>query len=234
MIYVTGDLHGRVLSEKRIECMSSLFTSEDKLIIAGDFGYIWGDKEISRKNLEWLQDTIKCEILFIDGNHEDFDTLREMEKIEYRYGAKIGKVGDRVYHLLRNKVYTIEGKRILTCGGARSLDKDMRQPHVSWWREEFPTPGELVQLRNLFHDSNFVNSLDFVISHEAPTSIKRMLYPNFVDADIYSDLLSDCFFTYLCGNPNFTKWYFGHLHEDTGFMLGEQIRGIYHDVVSLN
>lgn len=233
MIYVTGDFHGRELSAKRIEKMSPYLTADDELIIAGDFGYIWGNKALSFQNLTWLSNKLKCTILFVDGNHEDFDTISEMETIETKYGTEIGRITNRIYHLLRNHVYTIEGKKILACGGAHSTDKDWRIPHISWWPQEYPTQKELKQLSAIFSNKKVTDSLNFVISHEAPSYIKRLICGFDACPDEYTEILDEGYYNHLYDSPNFTCWYFGHLHEDTGCQLGDKIRGLYYDIVPL-
>lgn len=77
MVYVTGDIHGdiRRFSKKAFPNQKEL-TTDDIVIIFGDFGVIWfsdEDKE-EKYNLDILESK-KYTIAFIDGNHENFDRL---------------------------------------------------------------------------------------------------------------------------------------------------------------
>ena len=156
MIYVTGDTHGLVrlgyrsldgishrlsklnLREKNI----AMLTSEDFIIICGDFGGVWeydsrydpdrssfqnvelldhGESKEEKYWLDWLQDK-PYTILFCDGNHENFDRLNNAySEVEYR-GGRAHKIRDNVYHLMRGYVFEIGGKSFFVMGGARSHD----------------------------------------------------------------------------------------------------------------
>ena len=54
MIYITGDTHaepGRFMYE---QSPLNKLTNEDKIIVAGDFGYIFHDNESERKFLDYM------------------------------------------------------------------------------------------------------------------------------------------------------------------------------------
>lgn len=165
MIYVTGDTHGPVklgyrsldgigqrLSKDNLRSKNMpALTSDDFVIICGDFGCIWEydsrydpDRSLSRDVvlldhgeskeekywLDWLQDK-PYTILFCDGNHENFDRLANAyPEVEY-LGGHAHKIRDNVYHLMRGYVFDIGGKSFFVMGGARSHDvKDgILHPH---------------------------------------------------------------------------------------------------------
>ena len=93
MVYVTGDCHGEFhkLSNKNFPQSKNL-TRKDYVIICGDFGNIWDLIPSSTEKYwyNWL-----CEksytILFIDGNHENFDRLYQYP-IEDWHGGKVHKI----------------------------------------------------------------------------------------------------------------------------------------------
>lgn len=78
MINVTGDRHGEEarFSSKALPDQEE-WTESDKLIVAGDFGFVFqGEKQyLSEKNKLDALAKKKYEILFVDGNHEGFDFL---------------------------------------------------------------------------------------------------------------------------------------------------------------
>lgn len=88
MIYITGDTHGsfsRRLNVKNFPEQKEM-TKDDYVIICGDFGGVWdiGWESKSEKHwLDWFEER-NYTLLFIDGNHENFDRLRVANVMEDR------------------------------------------------------------------------------------------------------------------------------------------------------
>ena len=124
MIYITGDCHSdftRFSTENFPEQRE--MTKDDYVIICGDFGGVWMRYEESEKEkwwMDWLEDK-PFTTLFVDGNHENFDRLYSYPVEEWN-GGKIHRIRPSVIHLMRGQVFTIEGKKIFTFGGAKSHD----------------------------------------------------------------------------------------------------------------
>lgn len=76
-MYIIGDLHGYIdiskLNSKRFP-QNSRLTKEDFVIIAGDFGLVWDNKNDEKYWRKWLSNK-NFTTLFIDGNHENHDML---------------------------------------------------------------------------------------------------------------------------------------------------------------
>lgn len=79
MIYLYGDTHGDMEINKIAPIEQ--YTSEDIIIILGDFGFPFYPKEYAIKLnytksydywCKWLS-TFPCDILFVDGNHDNHD-----------------------------------------------------------------------------------------------------------------------------------------------------------------
>ena len=138
MIYITGDTHGQHDFAKirtfAYEC--NIASKDDYLIIAGDFGAIWNEKTL-KQDLKPYED-LPFTVLFIDGNHENFDLLNSFP-IEMWNDGKIHRIRNNIIHLMRGQVYEIEGKKIFTMGGATSVDRAYRTEYISWWKDEFIT-----------------------------------------------------------------------------------------------
>lgn len=71
MIYITGDIHGdpSKLSSDIFPEQKEM-TKDDYVIICGDFGLIWEQKESKTEKywLDWLEEK-PFTTLFVDGNH---------------------------------------------------------------------------------------------------------------------------------------------------------------------
>lgn len=165
------------------------------------------------------------EVLFVDGNHENFDLLNEFP-VEVRYGGKVHKLKDNIYHLMRGEVYEIEGKTFFAFGGATSVDKYMREEHVSWWHEEVYDKEELFNaISNLIRVGY---KLDYVITHTAPKSSLNKLNVHLQGAESCSvaKLLGE-----LSNKIRWKKWYFGHFHTDVD--ISEVAAFVYECVVKI-
>ena len=75
MIYITGDTHGDIdFSKLCIYFKRKRVSRNDYLIILGDAGIVWS------KSDNYINDysSLGLTILFIDGNHENFDLLKKI------------------------------------------------------------------------------------------------------------------------------------------------------------
>lgn len=226
MIYCVGDIHGALeinkLSTKNFPQQKEM-TRDDYVIICGDFGLVWNMDNEDRYWLKWLSDK-PFTTLFIDGNHENFDTLYSFPEQE-KFGGKVREIATNVYHLCRGNIFTINGKKIFAMGGATSIDKETRQPHISWWPQEIPSYKEMdLGLINL---SKHKYKVDYVISHCAPTSIlKRLFKYNLYEADILNK-----YFDIIAESLDFRKWYFGHYHIDR--VIDNKYYALYNRIVEV-
>lgn len=227
MLYITGDTHGmfeRFSSRSFPE--GKHLTKDNYVIILGDFGGIWDVNKSSKAelyDLQWLEDK-PFTILFIDGNHENFERLHNFP-IKSWHGGKVHEIRPSILHLMRGEIYEIDGKSFFTFGGAASHDisdgilepgdkrikqwqkerRYFRINHVSWWKEEMPTRKEMEYgIANL---EKHGNQVDYILTH-SPTSemAERLGYHNFDELTSYLQFLNK--------TVQFDKWYFGHLHRD--------------------
>lgn len=232
-IFVTGDCHKKfnkfnakgLLSKKELD-------KNDYVIICGDFGGIW-DKEESKDEewwLEWLNN-LSFTVLFVDGNHENFDRLNAYPVEEWHCG-KVHKIRSSVIHLMRGQVYELFGKKIFTMGGAKSHDisggiLDMEDPlyivkkkeldrgyepyrinHISWWEEEIPKQSEMKEALDNLQKHN--NEVDYIITHCCSSSTQDVLSAKgLFKKDVLTDFLDD-----IKGKCTYKRWYFGHYHDN--------------------
>lgn len=226
-VYVCGDTHSPIdlhkLSTDPWPEQKEL-QEEDLLIILGDFGGFWLDNP-SREEQYWLRwlTAKNCTVCFVDGNHENFNVIDEFPEVDFCEGkAGLGFQDDNgtIFHLKRGEIYTFEGKKVLTFGGALSVDKHLRTEDVSWWSGELPTYSETKYLdENLEkHD----NQVDFILTHTAPKSIivpMGLISSNM--ARMFGGKLEDPTTEILQSvleTVQFNKWFFGHFHRDLEYM----------------
>lgn len=207
-------------------------TRDDIVIVCGDFG-IWNDDGEERWWLKWLNDK-PFTTVFVDGNHENFDRLYGTEfKVVDFHGGKAHKIRPHIYHLMRGHMFEFEGKKFWCFGGASSHDisdgildmdefqsydafyavvkhwnklgKMFRVNHISWWKQELPTPEEMNFGWKTLEDNNF--ETDFIISHCCPQDVASAL--GFHGADALT-----MYFNEVARKAKFTRWFFGHYHGE--------------------
>ncbi|MBE6610584.1 MAG: metallophosphoesterase [Ruminococcaceae bacterium] len=224
MIFITGDTHIPIDVKKlgtRSFPLQKDLTKSDYVIICGDFGGVWNNDSEEMYWRKWLESK-SFTTLFVDGNHENHPLLSSFETVDL-FGGKAHKISDSVYHLMRGQIFDIDGKRFFTLGGAASHDRGYRVEGKSWWKEELPSPDELDEATRNLQNVDF--SVDFVITHCAPTSVQSLL-----SKDYRPDLLTD-YFEDLKAKLSFQKWFFGHYHIDK--MIDKKYRAIYDDIARI-
>ncbi len=209
MIFITGDVHGeydlRKFGKEEFPLQSEL-TKNDYMIICGDFGFLWDESKTEKYWLKWL-DQKPWTTLWIDGNHENY-TLLSRYRIEDWHGGKIQKISDSIYHLCRGSIFTIEGKKIFTFGGAESHDKQFRVPGLTYWPEEMPSLREMISGAENLDFSGW--RTDIVITHSLPTFILQELGMT----DIYAPNALTEYFQKINHKLDFDMWFSGHYHRN--------------------
>lgn len=252
MVYITGDCHAefRKFYSKRFPEQKQL-TRDDYVIVCGDFG-LWHDDKRERNELAILAHR-PFTILFVDGNHENFDRLYsdEFEIVDF-HGGKAHKIRENVYHLMRGQIFELCGKKFFAFGGASShdtqdgiLDRDdfnsddefvrtmriwnvmgkrFRVNHVSWWKEEMPSDEEIqFGMDNLLMHNNEV---DFIISHCCSSYTQSLISKAYTSVDKLTAA-----FNAIEDNVKFKKWYFGHYHRDVA--IDDKHILMYRDIVRI-
>lgn len=223
MIYITGDVHGDLnrFSEAFLPNESSLI-KDDYLIVCGDFGFIFANDDEEKECLDTLAKKPYI-ILWVDGNHENFDVINEYPA-EMWNGGKIHRIRENIIHLMRGQVFTIENKKFFTMGGAYSIDRYMRKKGISWWPQELPSDEEYKEAtENLLKN----NDIDYIISHTAPREIIRRMgyYPDAHDMELTGYL------EWIMYEHKFTHWFFGHFHEDKN--IDNKFSALYYDTIQI-
>ena len=228
MIYFTGDTHGESgRFSENVLIGEDAPKAGDHLIISGDFGFVFAQRGTvayfeERDRLNALAE-LPYTILFVDGNHENFDRLEGEYAVEEWCGGKVHRIRPNVLHLMRGQVFTIEGKKIFTMGGAYSIDKYMRREGFSWWPSEMPSNDEYREATANLRAHN--NEVDIIVTHTAP---REIVYAMGSAPDPHEEELNG-FFDWIAHEIKFEKWFFGHWHRDNEYY--SRFRALYFDVV---
>lgn len=252
MIYITGDCHAdwRKFSTESFPEQKDM-TRDDFVIVCGDFG-LWHDNSTEQWWFKWFEEK-NFTLLFVDGNHENFDRLYgdEFEVVDF-HGGKAHKIRENIYHLMRGYIFELEGKKFFAFGGASSHDindgilnledynnekeliktynrltragKLIRINHLSWWQEEMPSNDEMELGKQNLADNG--NKVDYIISHCCPQTVSALLSRGYYKADKLTD-----YFNEIKENTSFNKWFFGHYHDDTQIL--ENFILLYHQIIRI-
>ena len=229
MIYITGDTHALMDVRKldlffNREVTLRSVTKDDKLIILGDVALFWDGSWNDYHVKKYLQ-SLPCSVLWIDGNHENFNIIDKLPNVSM-FGGLVNDT-DGIIHLKRGEVYTIENKRFFTFGGAASVDRAYRVENRTWWAHEMPTTEDYQNgLTNLAKHDFHVN---YILTHTVPTFIAH----RFTDKIDSYDLPIMDYFAEISNKTTYDKWYFGHWHRDISLENSEFV-GMYNLVERLH
>ena len=230
-IFITGDMHGYIseityvieyISNKSVD-----YYHPNYLIVAGDFGFIFQNTHSEKMFINDLENYCvnhNMYILFVDGNHENFDVINALP-VERFLSGNAHKINNHIFHLMRGEVFYFTEENagvefsILAFGGARSVDKAERlsmekQDGIKrWWMQEIPTSSDVDNLiKNI---GKVKGEIDFIVTHQAPPAalrelerMEKTLLHSEDDALLLETLnLIDM-------NVKYKQWFFGHHHID--------------------
>lgn len=220
-IFVCGDIHHEndiaKIQPQNFTIQKDL-TKEDVLIVAGDWGGIWYHDYRNENLLEWWESR-NFTTLVVDGNHENHFLISKLPIID-KFGGKVRKVSDSVFIAERGEIYTINGKKILTLGGADSIDKHLRIKDFDWWEQESITQKDFNNALDNLKKYDF--SIDYIISHTGGSEVCRQLG--------FTPTISDYFLDKILTISIYKKHYLGHYHLDK---LIDKSRILYDDIIEI-
>lgn len=222
MVYITGDTHTYGLFDilDHPECRAG-----NTFIVAGDCGIVWDYYARFDPSRDIINGFAKsgAKLLFVDGNHENFDKLERLPEVTM-YGGPVGFVSDEIFHLKRGNLYEVEGKKILAMGGATSISKN----GVDWWPREMPSEEEI---RLLYTTVRQNRRVDYVVTHTCPLSVWGDIIVRCGLKVLDIDRSLEEHLEYVRQRLSFRKWYFGHFHMDK--VIGKKFRAIYNDILRM-
>lgn len=220
--FITGDVHGEI---EDLAFAARVLDKEDTLIVLGDFGFIWRlDTQDVMEELAEIAKRCPCQIAFVDGNHENFNKIEELEVVQDWNNGKVGLLPYGIIHLLRGEVYELNNEKVAVIGGANSVDKWGRSENVSWWSQEEVTAADAEKLiKNTEGLENVI-----ILSHDAPAIlINQLKLMNGINT-MENISVSQNNLQTVYENVNFKKWNFGHWHIDKE--LDERFECFYHNI----
>ena len=216
MIYLTGDTHIPIdidkLSRKSFPEQNQL-TRDDFIIVLGDFGLLWRKDKTYRYWLDILS-AKRYTLLFVDGNHENFDWLNSLP-VESWHGGRVHRISENIRHLMRGEVFEIDGSTFFTLGGAVSHDRIYRTEGISWWPQEVPSKAEIDHAIDTL--ARHGNQVDYVLTHTCPFDALPEVRLRVNSWDEYANHSVEKNLQAINDTIQYTDWYFGHWHMDFNY-----------------
>lgn len=216
MILATGDTHRNIDISKifDLKCDIKAGLPIKYLLITGDFGGVWETDFKDQKFIKSVYGDLGCTVIFVDGNHENFDLLNKYSTTKWN-GAKVSFITNNVIHLHRGEIISLDGVKIFGFGGAMSTDRGYGTSFKrSWWKEELPTTKDIENAK--YNLSKFNNTVDIILTHDAPDSIlyKMNITRNYNDFNRDVEAEFKNFLETIKNKVSFKNWYFGHHHKN--------------------
>lgn len=227
--FITGNMHGNIdidkISETNFPTQKDL-TGNDYLIVVGDFGLVWNGSiedemlldELNKKNFT---------ILFVDGEHENFDRLSTYPTTKWN-GGKIQKIRSNIYHLMRGEIYTINGKQFFVMGGGETENKQLRKKGENYWSEEMPSSEDWTNAINNLRSVDY--KVDYVLTQTPPSSDLK-----YIGAILGRTLGQGNELNIALENLNekieYNKWFHGYYNMD--LEINKKDKAIFNDIIEL-
>lgn len=200
-ILVAGDWHGDFSWASR--CLREAKGYDiDTIIQVGDFGY-WEHHADGVYFLNKLSENAQLRgvnVIWLDGNHENHTMLREKYADAEKSVEGFWKIRDSIWYSPRANAWEWYGKRLMTLGGAFSIDRDGRVLGKSYWAEEEITPEEEALAKSR-------GKIDYLFTHDAPTTFPKPLWKVDLNSEAQRQAVSR-----VADAVRPSYWFHGHYH----------------------
>ena len=197
MVYITGDMHGDLerFKDKSIKKLKK----NDYLIICGDFGFIWNNSPEELKARKKIASK-KFKTLFLEGLNENFELLESFPEVDF-CGGKAREIEKNIYMLKFGEIYNIASKSFFCISKGDPDDGEDFSTNVRI------TPEELTGAAENLEKVDY--KVDYILSHDAPASLKEFLSIEEIGFGYLSELLDKIMKT-----AEYTRLFFARYHTD--------------------
>lgn len=163
---LAGDWHGNIAWATR--CLQHAADAGCPAVLQlGDFGLWPGREDAYLDRLEAVASAAGVRLVWIDGNHEDHDSLdRWREKAD---GSGLVAMRPHVTWASRGARWRWSGIRFGALGGAVSIDRFLRRAGRNWWPQEEVSEADVDRLGD--------RPLDVLATHAAPAAVPFPPHP---------------------------------------------------------
>lgn len=213
-----GDIHGAFDS-----LLFSLKSQKRPVvgIACGDIGFGFCKSEYYLQKFNAYEKALSklgSYVVLVRGNHDDPDYFNHTDKIL----PELAEEGKYPHVIIARDYQTVKTSlgNILCIGGARSIDKVLRKPGLTWWEGEDISPFS-EKIEKMISSLPF--NIDIVASHTAPDFCMPKDKSQLIAWLGYDpDVLADCdkervemtrAFNIIASAHKVKWWFYGHFHE---------------------
>lgn len=167
-VLVAGDWHGNLpWAASVVAMLPDLLPDESprRIVHVGDFG-VWpgpaGERYLD--SLDEALAAVDGDVLFVDGNHEDFSVLNTWRDHPNLASQRPIGLSPYIAWAPRGHRWTWHGRTWVAAGGGVSVDRAFRREGLDWWPEEVISEAD--------HERIVApGRADVMVCHDAPTSV---------------------------------------------------------------
>ncbi|BAD58804.1 metallophosphoesterase family protein [Nocardia farcinica] len=165
VVVVAGDWHANpTYARKAIKHAAR--TCASHILHVGDFAYDMRENHDGSPNfLDQVQEELDrhgMRLGWVDGNHDNHEVLQALVA---EHGHVPIPIRSNIFYLPRGYRWTWNGVRFLAMGGAHSVDRPWRRPHIEWW------PGETISSADALRACEG-GTADIMICHDVPAGVR--------------------------------------------------------------
>lgn len=157
-VWLVGDLHGNTgWIQTLLPAMCRFDPTIRTILQVGDYGFDHEGRGTHTVDF-WARNTGIERVLVTLGNHEAWEKITPA--LDAAPGQSI-RASDVVWLLPRPFRFTIAGRKVLSLGGASSVDKAFRTPGKDWFEDELIT-------EEMENAAIAAGAADVLLTHESP------------------------------------------------------------------
>ena len=230
MVYVTGNLQQGIYKINDILRSEDIsFCTGDKLIVLGDFRYLYipllyKQDNVFQQQLDYIEYIFPGEILLLPGVNERYDVLNSYNKVQ-KYGGNVIKIAKNVFAMRNNECYIIEGNSYWTMGGGFKPGIFLNDSGRMNQLLAMPSNDDIMSTYHRFESNNHV---DYILTHTAPRTIAlvadSIIFP---EEEQLLHVLDHVF-----ESNKYLHWYFGRYGKDKDYT--SRITGCWDKIYLVN
>lgn len=228
MNYKTGDTHGKFSRIYEFCDQQQDLSKEDIMIILGDVGlnYFCDKRDGKRKKrLSSMPMTFLC----IHGNHEKRpNTINSYMQKVWNNGIVYYEIEfPNILFAEDGEIYDFNGDKVMTIGGAYSIDKVNRIINrYQWFSDEQPSSQTKVYVEEQLDEVNW--KVDMVLSHTCPRNYLPKEYLKDINQHSSIDQSTEIWLETIEQKLNYKRWFCGHHHININ--LGK-VRFLFEEII---
>lgn len=155
---------------------------------------------------------------WLDGNHEDHDQLKVLVGLNPQNKNGQTYIRSNIIYSPRGCAWEMDGKRFMTVGGAYSIDKAWRKPHISWWPDETLSDKQLTGIINRANTRRLAgkSEVDYLFTHDChPNTPFKYRIKMDIESQMHREKMRE-----IANAVRPAMWFHGHMHEKYVWTLG--------------